>query len=100
MFVKVNTGLRISFPYAIGPSALLVDRLNHLVKRYGVFLHELGNNVLRNVSRDCNFVFFSINSGRRLVTKESRGARIVDVLELINILWPDRVLRQVPMSVI
>ena len=63
-------------------SALLVDRLNHLVKGYGVFLHKLGNNVLRNVSRDCNFVFFSINSGRDLVTKESRGARVVDVLEL------------------
>ena len=57
-------------------------------------------NVLRNVPRDCNFVFFSINSGRRLVTKESRGARIVDVLELINILLSDRVFRQVPMSVI
>ena len=100
MFVKVNTGLRISFSYAIGPSALLVDRLNHLVKRYGVFQHKLGNNVLRNVSRDRDFVFFSINSGRGLVAKESRGARVVDVLELINIPLPDRVLRQVPMSVI
>ena len=40
------------------------------------------------------------NSGRGLVAKEGRGARVVDVLELINILLPDRVLRQVPMSVI
>lgn len=100
MFVKVNTGLRISFAYAIGPFTLLVDRLNHLVKWYWVFLHKLSNNVLRNVSRDRDFVFFSINSGRGLVAKESRGACVVDVLELINILLSDRVFRQVPMSFI
>ena len=97
---SIHPGLRISFSYAIGPFTLLVDRLNHLVKGYGVLQHKLGNNVLRNVSRDRDFVFFSINSGRGLVAKESRGACVVDVLELINILLSDRVFRQVPMSFI